>query len=93
MKNFIRIKKINPLKIGAVVAILYSTISFIIIIPSFLNGIAKLGYSSFLILLPILLYTVIVFVIGIILGILYNLYSKWVGGIEIEIENIDNFTE
>jgi hypothetical protein len=87
-----RIKNINPVQLGIVYAALYAVIGLLIgivfalfsmaagaMMPS--GGMPNFGWLS-IIIFPIL-YGVIGFIGGIIVGFFYNLVAGWTGGIEL----------
>jgi hypothetical protein len=92
-----RIKRISPLQLGKMLAILYGIIG-LIAIPFFLmfaslsaqlpaeqrGSFMAMGAGAAL-FAPIL-YAVMGFIIGVIGAFIYNLVAKWVGGIEVEVE-------
>ena len=91
-----RIKRIAPLQLGVMLAVLYGIIS-IIIIPFLMlalampaaagrrpTGMMALG-MGFVIVLPFI-YAALGFVFGVISAAIYNLVAKWIGGIEVEVE-------
>ena len=105
MPTLTRIKKISPLQLGKMLAVLYGLIS-LIIVPFFLlfsvigavagvsqhgsAGPAALGAGFGIVMaiaLPIF-YAAFGFIGGVIGGYLYNLVARWIGGIEIEIEQV-----
>lgn len=87
------LKKINTLKLAFFSTILYmfiSTIAVIIMLIS--NSIAGQPFAGLLILMPIL-YGIGGFISGLIMGTLYNLISRWIGGLEFDFEKIEKFNE
>src|SRR5205814_10616937 len=92
-----RIKRIAPLQLGKMLAVLYGILG-LIFIPFFLImsmvasqlpseqrvGIMAFG-AGFALLFP-LIYAAIGFIGGIIGALIYNLVAKWIGGIEVEVE-------
>lgn len=86
-----RIRNINPLQLGIVYAVLYALIGVIIgicfaLIGMAASSMAPSGMFSFgwlsIIIFPIL-YGVIGFIGGLIVGFFYNLVAGWTGGIEL----------
>jgi ABC-type polysaccharide/polyol phosphate export permease len=86
-----RIRNINPLQLGIVYAVLYALLGVIIgvcfaLIGMVASSMAPSGAFSFgwlsVIIFPIL-YAVIGFIAGLIVGFLYNLVAGWTGGIEL----------
>lgn len=82
--NKLKIKKVNVLKVAFFVATTYG-----------IFGIAIQGESMGLVLMIIMpfLYAIGGFIIGLIMGGMYNLVSKWIGGIEVEVEENEKFSE
>jgi hypothetical protein len=92
-----RIKRIAPLQLGKMLAILYGIIG-LLVIPVFLvmasvgsqlpegqRGAFMAMGAGAAIFAPII-YAVMGFIIGVIGAFIYNLVAKWVGGIEVEVE-------
>ncbi len=94
-----RIKSIAPLQLAKILGVLYGLLG-LLFLPVFLVfalagaagpaehrfGIAAVGVG-FAIFFPIM-YAVMGFVSGLIGAFLYNLVAKWVGGIQIELEDL-----
>lgn len=92
-----RIKRIAPLQLGKMLAIVYGIMG-LFFIPIFLImsavstqlpaaqrvGIMAVGVG-FAVAAP-LMYAAIGFVIGALGALIYNVVAKWVGGIEVEVE-------
>ena len=92
-----RIKRISPLQLGKMLALLYGIIG-LIAIPFFLfmatmsaqlppdqrGPLMAMGAGAAL-FAPVL-YAVVGFIFGIIGAVIYNVVAKWVGGIEVEVE-------
>ena len=96
-----RIKKFTPLQLGKMLAVIYG-LGSLIFVPFFLlfAGIASMmpkGAGApampaifgmgvgFILFFPIM-YAVMGFVTGALGALIYNLVAKWIGGIEVEIE-------
>ncbi|MDB6095317.1 MAG: hypothetical protein JWM32_2879 [Verrucomicrobia bacterium] len=91
-----RIKRIAPLQLGKMLAILYGIMG-LLGIPFFLimtavasqlpseqrTGVMAMG-AGFAIFFPVI-YAVLGFIFGIIGAFIYNIVAKWVGGIEVEV--------
>jgi len=91
----LKIKKINILKLAFLMATIYGILSAVIFLIVGLFGIAIEGQAIGLllaILMPIM-YAFAGFIGGLIMGALYNLVSKWIGGLEVEVEEIEKFSE
>jgi len=92
-----RIKRIAPLQLGKMLAILYGFIG-LIFIPFFLmmsligtqmpaqqrTGILAFGLG-FALFMPVM-YAVMGFITGVLGAGLYNLVAGWIGGIEVQVE-------
>jgi len=84
-----RIKRVSALQLGKVMAFIYGLLMFLFI-PIMLIGYftdENFGMSLIFILLMPILYAAISFVMGVIMAWIYNLSVKWVGGVEIELED------
>lgn len=96
MNTIFKLKKINVLKFAVVTALIYVLLSFIILIPfSLISGLISHQFAIstiFLFFLPIV-YGIIGLISGLLIAFIYNLISKYFGGIEVEVEQIDNFSE
>lgn len=91
--NF-RIKKVNPYKLGTVFALLYGVLSvFIFLIAAMLGVVSGQPVAWWMIFLFPILYSIAGFIGGLVLGAIYNLVAKWVGGVEVETEEIEKFSE
>jgi hypothetical protein len=95
-----RLKRIAPLQLGKMLALLYGIMG-LIFVPFFLligtltpnmpaDQRAGMMFMSggFAILAP-LLYAIMGFIFGVIGALIYNLVAKWAGGIEFEVEHLD----
>jgi hypothetical protein len=91
------IKRIAPLQLGKMLAILYGIMG-LLFIPFFLliavfgsrmPGQQRVGFmalgAGFAVFLP-LIYAAMGFVFGALGALIYNLVAKWIGGIEVEVE-------
>ena len=92
-----RIKRIAPLQLGKMFAVLYGILG-LIFLPFFLImsavasqlpaqqrvGIMAVGVG-FALFFPVL-YAAMGFVFGALGALIYNLVAKWIGGIEVEVE-------
>ena len=93
----IKIKRFEPLQLGKMFALLHGMIGLIFLpivllfslIASKLPPTQRVGAMAmgigFMLFMPIM-YAVMGFLVGVIGGCLYNLFAKWIGGIEVEIE-------
>ena len=97
--KFLKLKRINVLKFAFISALTYALIS-LILIPFMLVSMAIGGSGTagvigggiaMIILLPVI-YGIVGFIGGLIGGGLYNLISKWIGGLEFEVEEIEKFS-
>ena len=93
----IKIKRFEPLQLGKMFALLQGVIGLIFLPfvlflsliapklpPTQRVGIMAVGIG-FTLFMPII-YAMVGFLVGVIGGWLYNLFAKWIGGIEVEIE-------
>jgi hypothetical protein len=92
-----RIKRISPLQLGKMLAVLYGIMG-LIFIPFFLImsavatqmppeqrvGMMAFG-AGFALFMPVI-YAAMGFVFGALGALIYNLVAKWIGGIEVEVE-------
>lgn len=85
-----RIKRIAPLQLGKLLAVVYALFSVIFIpfmlIATFVAPEGKGPGLAFILIMP-LMYISLGFIGSIIGAFIYNLSAKWAGGIEIEFEN------
>lgn len=87
-----RIKRFSILQTGKLLGILYGFLALImlpfILIPAVLAS-SEGEFAQFIpMLVMMVLYPVMGFIGGIIGAAVYNLCSKWVGGLEFELESI-----
>ena len=92
----LKLKRIEVLKAGYISGLLYLLLSTFVLVPLALISMAfghpnALGIGMIFIL-PII-YGLCGFVCGLIMAALYNLVSKWTGGLEVEVQEIKEFTE
>ena len=92
-----RIKRISPVQLGKMLALLYGIIG-LIAIPFFLFMAAMssqlppdqrgpmMAMGAGAALFAPVLYAVVGFIGGIIGAVIYNVVAKWVGGVEVEVE-------
>ncbi len=84
-----KITRIRPLQLGKVSAVIYGFFSLLfipfILIPGLLSR--KGGPGIIFILAMPILYIAISFIMAVITAAIYNLCAKWIGGIEIELED------
>lgn len=89
-----KLKKINVLKFSFFMALLYAMLSVILfIVMALVAGVSGQAFAWWMIFLAPVLYGFAGFIGGLIMGGLYNLASKWIGGMEFEIEEIEKFSE
>ncbi len=91
----LKIKKIEPLRAGYILGVVYALLSLFVIVPiTLISQIFNPNSMGIImvIILPII-YGILGFLGGLIMSALYNLVSKWIGGLEIETEEIQEFTE
>ena len=85
----IRIKKFAPLQTGKMLAAFYGLISLIVAPVLILVAIFAPGGNAIPLVLAIvfpLLYIIFGFIVGVIGAFLYNLVSRWIGGVEMVFE-------
>jgi hypothetical protein len=94
-----RIRRISPLQLGKMLALLYGIIG-LIAIPFFLFMAAMssqlpadqrgplMAMGAGAALFAPVLYALVGFIGGIIGAVIYNVVAKWVGGIEVEVDMI-----
>ena len=90
-----RLKHIDPLQLGKVLAALYGCLSLIVVpfILVFSLVASQAGHGSafpgvlLLIFVPVL-YAVLGFVAGVIMAVLYNLLAAFTGGIHFTLEDL-----
>lgn len=97
-----RLKKITPLQLGKMLAIIYG-LGSLILIPFFLlftllASLAPtpmggnpampvmLGMGIGMMVLMPIMYALMGFITGLIGALIYNLVARWIGGIEVEVE-------
>lgn len=92
-----RLKRIAPLQLGKILAILYGAMGLLIIPIFLIIGVASsqmpaeqragmmLMSGGFALFAPVM-YAAMGFVFGVLGAVIYNLVAKWVGGIEFELE-------
>ena len=101
-----RLKRITPLQAGKVVGLLYACLGLIIVpffllmalVGAFAQpnesgaagGAIAAGVMIVMALLAPVMYGAMGFVIGILSAALYNLIARWVGGIEFEVEDVND---
>jgi len=92
-----RVKKIDVFKTSLISAIIFFFVSLVMIIPMMLiMGVAGgysrmpgLAFGSLLMIFMPIIYAVMSFIMTAIWCWIYNLVAKQIGGIEIEIEVVD----
>ena len=99
-----RLKRIGPMQAGKVLGILYGVIGLIFVpffvVAAVLGAFAEQGQADaaagvavaggmilMAVLFPIM-YAVFGFVGGVIMAAVYNLIARWVGGLELEFEDV-----
>ena len=92
----VKLKKVNVLRLACVMSLFYAFIAFIMV--SFFALTSSLFTGMFLAKVPMIilgpiLYGIGGFIGGLLMGWVYNLVSKWIGGIEFEFEKIEKFGE
>ena len=85
--SIVRIKKVNVLKWGCILGIIYSILGVVVSIPMmFTMGIWAIFVFPFM-------YGVIGMLGGLLTSWLYNVVSKWIGGMVVEVETLEKFSE
>ncbi|HMG16861.1 MAG TPA: hypothetical protein VK590_15500 [Saprospiraceae bacterium] len=91
-----RVKRFGVFQTSKVCAIIYFLVSLVIVIPIGLfistmgGGSSSLMPFSGMMLLAIpFIYGILGFILTAIACLIYNLIAKWTGGIEVEIETMD----
>lgn len=91
------LKRIAPLKLGKILACMYGVMGLLVLplfllgamatsqLPAEQRGIFAFFGIGFAIAAPIF-YGAMGFVVGVLSAALYNLFAKWLGGIEVEVE-------
>jgi len=86
-----RLKRIAPLQLGKIFALLYGILGLIFVIPFFIiaslaTPASPLPFGKACILLFPVIYAVLGFVFGVLGAAIYNVVAKWIGGIVVEVE-------
>ena len=84
-----RITRLTVLQTGKLLAVLYGFLSMVILpflLIAMLFGGAK-AVAPMLVML--VLYPILGFIGGVIMAALYNLASKWIGGLEVTVESTE----
>lgn len=91
----LKIKKVNVLKVAFFMGTVYGVVFGGIIVLLAIFGVAIQGEPLGLLFAAIMpvVYAVCGFIGGLIMGGVYNIVSKWIGGIEVEVEEIKKFSE
>lgn len=92
-----RIKRIAPLQLGKMLAVLYGIMG-LFLIPVFLiasfaasqmpeeQRVGMMAFGvGFAVLAPVM-YAAMGFILGALGALIYNVVAKWIGGIEVEVE-------
>lgn len=82
-----RITKLTVMQTGKMLGALYGFFS-LVALPFFLIGIIA-NPKSFFMLFMLLLYPIMGFIGGILLAFFYNIVAKWIGGIEVSVEETE----
>ena len=90
----LKLKKINVLKLSFFMAALYSILSvFIFLLMAMISAVSGQAFAWWMIFVAPIIYGIAGFAGGLIMGGLYNLVSKWIGGVEFEFEKIEKFSD
>jgi hypothetical protein len=92
MSKYIKIKKLNVFQTGLIFCATYFIISMVFLLPLSLFGIIAGNPVSLLLILLSFVYGFIGFIFGCIFSYVYNIVSNKLGGIEIEYESIEKFS-
>ncbi|MCX6907443.1 MAG: hypothetical protein NTY01_05315 [Verrucomicrobia bacterium] len=88
-KQIIRISILQSSKISTVLYFLMGFIYTLIGVPMLVFGGEKLRIVGIIYTLMPIIISVIGFIFFVIFAALYNLLAKWLGGIEVEVKNIE----
>jgi len=90
----LKLKKINVLKLSFFMALFYSILSiFIFLFMAIISAVSGQAFAWWMIFIAPVIYGIAGFAGGLMMGGLYNLVSKWIGGLEFEFEEIEKFSE
>ena len=90
----IKLKKIGVLKTGFVFALLYAFLAFIFMVGAgIFSGLFGQNFPWFMIILAPIFYSFGGFICGVLISSVYNLVSKWIGGLEFDVEKLEKFSE
>lgn len=90
----LKLKKINAYKLAGFFALLYAMLSVIIVIPMGLfSTVFGQPFMWWMIIVLPIVYGIAGLIGGLIMGGLYNLISKWIGGLEFEFEELEKFSD
>lgn len=95
MSKILKLKKVNTLKLAYITATIYSILALCIFLIVAIFGIAfqSQGFGFIFVIIMPVVYGIAGFISGLISGALYNKVSKWIGGLEFEVEEIEKFSE
>lgn len=90
----LKLKKVNAYQLAKFFAVLYACLAIIVVIPMGLFS-ATFGqpFAWWMIIVLPIVYGVGGLIGGLIMGGLYNLITKWTGGLEFDFEEIEKFKE
>jgi hypothetical protein len=90
----LKIKKIEPLQAGLILALIYATLGLCIIFPIMLINGSLVGVLPIVLALIIAptLYGIVGFLGGMLMAFLYNVAAKLIGGVEVQVDKIYEFT-
>jgi len=97
MKTF-RIKKINVVQTAIVLSVFYFFMTLVLIFPMFFvmgafsygEMMEMAGFSTLFFIAAPFLYAIVGFIISLIGALIYNMVAKWTGGIEMDLEAVEN---
>jgi len=90
----LKIKKIEPLQAGLILCLIYAILGLVVIFPLMLikGGMVGSGVIILSLFIAPIMYGLIGFIGGMLMAFLYNVASKLIGGVEVHVEEIKEFT-
>lgn len=95
MGKILKIKKVNVLKFASIMALIYGILSLAFILIFALWNVFIMGNFAAIIFLLIgpVMYAIVGFIGGALTGWVYNMVAKRIGGVEVEVEELEKFSE